>query len=176
MKTAFILKDYFSYDDKESILAQLQAHSKEWGAIPFLLSLLKDGSFHQKLGKGSLYLLLDEEKLTDGKPSLASFLTFCDRDEIESNLKPWIGFVFTAPAYRGRHLAGQIIEHCMNNVAALYPESEYVYVSSDEKGLYEKYGFEFVGKMKNVWGEDSGIFRRKIEKETNEIRRFQWKK
>ena len=137
--------------------------------IPFLLSLLKEGSFHQKLGKGSLYLLLDEEKLTDGKPSLASFLTFCDRDEIESNLKPWIGFVFTAPAYRGRHLAGQIIEHCMNNVAALYPESEYVYVSSDEKGLYEKYGFEFVGKMKTIWGEDSGIFRRKIEKEANKI-------
>lgn len=169
MKDKLILKDYFSYEDKESILAQMQAHSKEWGAIPFLLSLLKDGSFHQKLGKGSLYLLLDEEKLTDGKPSLASFLTFCDRDEIESNLKPWIGFVFTAPAYRGHHLAGQIIEHCMNNAAALYPESEYVYVSSDEKGLYEKYGFEFVGKMKNVWGEDSGIFRRKIEKEANKI-------
>ena len=169
MKTAFILKDYFSYEDKESIQAQLQILSKEWRAISFLLSLLKDGSFHQKLGKGSLYLLLDEEKLTDGKPSLASFLTFCDRDEIESNLKPWIGFVFTSPAYRGHHLAGQIIEHCMNNAAPLYPESEYVYVSSDEKGLYEKYGFEFVGKMKSIWGEDSGIFRRKIEKEANKI-------
>ena len=48
-----ILKNYFSYEDKESILVQLQAHSKEWGAIPFLLSLLKEGSFHQKLGKGS---------------------------------------------------------------------------------------------------------------------------
>lgn len=34
--------------------------------------ILKDGSFHQKLGKGSLYLLLDEEKLTDGKLTLAS--------------------------------------------------------------------------------------------------------
>ena len=138
LKSTFILKDYFSYEDKESILAQMQAHSKEWGAIPFF--------------------------------------TFCDRDEIESDLKPWIGFVFTAPAYRGHHLAGQIIEHSMNNAAALYPESEYVYVSSDEKGLYEKYGFEFVGKMKTIWGEDSGIFRRKIEKEANEIRRYQWKK
>ena len=136
----------------------MQAHSKEWGAIPFLLSLLKEGSFHQKLGKGSLYLLLDEEKLTDGKPSLASFLTFCDRDEIESNLKPWIGFVFTAPAYRGHHLAGQIIEHCMNSAAALYPESEYVYVSSDEKGLYEKYGFEYIGEFDSIYGGADGLF------------------
>ncbi|MCR5316922.1 MAG: YjjG family noncanonical pyrimidine nucleotidase [Treponema sp.] len=163
LKSTFTLRDYFSYEDKESILTQLQALSKEWGAISFLLSLLKEGSFHQKLGKGSLYLLLDDAKLIGGKPTLASFLTFCERDEIESNLKPWIGFVFTSSAYRGHHLAGRIIEHCMNNAAALYPESEYVYVSSDEKGLYEKYGFEFVGKMKSVWGKDSGIFRKKIK-------------
>ena len=90
MKSTFILKDYFSYEDKESILAQMQAHSKEWGAISFLLSLLKDGSFHQKLGKGSLYLLLDEEKLTDGKPSLAFFLTFCDRDGTPALQEPWL--------------------------------------------------------------------------------------
>ena len=49
MKDKLILNDFFSYEDKESILAQMQAHSKEWGAIPFLLSLLKEGSFHQKL-------------------------------------------------------------------------------------------------------------------------------
>ena len=44
-----------------------------------------------------------------------------------------------------------------------YPESEYVYVSTDEEGLYEKYGFEFFGKMKTVWGEESRVYRRKIK-------------
>jgi hypothetical protein len=100
-----ILKDYFSYDDKESILAQLQDIQAEWGAISFLLSLLKDGTFHEKLGKGSLYLLLDDENLTGRKSTLASFASFCDKDEIKTELKPWIGFVFTSPSYRGRHLA-----------------------------------------------------------------------
>ena len=41
MKDKLILKDYFSYDDKESILAQMQAHSKEWGAIPFFAFTFK---------------------------------------------------------------------------------------------------------------------------------------
>ena len=157
-----ILKDYFSYDDKESILAQLQDLQAEWGAISFLLSLLKDGTFHEKLGKGSLYLLLDDEKLTSGKSTLASFASFCDKDEIESELKPWIGFVFTSPSYRGRHLAGKIIAHCMKIAGALYPESEYVYVSSEEKGLYEKYGFEPFERSKSVWDDDTVIFRKKI--------------
>ena len=162
-----ILKDYFSYDDKESILAQLQDLQAEWGAIPFLLSLLKDGTFHKTLGKGSLYLLLDDENLTDGKSTLASFATFCDKDEIKTELKPWIGFVFSSPSYRGRHLAGKIIAHCMKIAGALYPESEYVYVSSSEKGLYEKYGFEPFEKSKSVWGDDTVIFRKKNNMENS---------
>ena len=154
--------DYFAYDDKSSILSQLEKLQPEWRAIGFLLSLLKDGSFHEKLGKGAFFILLDEENLTTGKPSVASFATFCDKDEVITELKPWIGFVFTAPTYRGRHLAGKIIEQCMENAASSYPESEYVYVSTDEKGLYEKYGFEFFAKMKTVWAEESSCYRRKI--------------
>ena len=34
----------------------------EWRAIGFLLSLLKEGTFHEKLGDGTLYILLDFEK------------------------------------------------------------------------------------------------------------------
>lgn len=155
-------EDYFSFDDKTSILSQLEQLQSEWKAIGFLLSLLKEGSFHEKLGNGSLFILLDEEKLTDGTPSVASFVTFCDRDEVVADLRPWIGFVFTVPAYRGRHLAGKIIEHCMKIAEIAYPDSEYVYVSTDEEGLYEKYGFDFFEKMKTVWGEESRVYRRKI--------------
>ena len=43
-----------------------------------------------------------------------------------------------------------------------YPESEYVYVSTDEEGLYEKYGFDFFEKMKTGWGEESRVYRRMI--------------
>ena len=154
--------NYFDYDDKTSIISQLEILQGEWRAIGFLLSLLKEGTFHEKLGNGALFILLDEEKLTDGKPSVASFATFCDRDEVISELRPWIGFVFTVPAWRGRHLAGKIIESCMKVAETAYPESEYVYVSTDEEGLYEKYGFEFFTKMKTGWGEESRVYRRMI--------------
>ena len=76
-----------------------------------MLSLLKEGTFHEKLGDGTLYILLDEEKLTDGKPSVASFATFCDRDEVISELRPWIGFVFTFPAFRGKRHIARLMDH-----------------------------------------------------------------
>ncbi|EID84958.1 hypothetical protein MSI_15540 [Treponema sp. JC4] len=153
--------NYFDYDDKTSIISQLEILQGEWRAIGFLLSLLKEESFHEKLGNGFLYILLDEDKITNGKPTVASFVTFCDRDEVISEFRPWIGFVFTTPVYRGRRLAGKIIEHCMKVAETAYPESEYVYVSTDEEGLYEKYGFDFFEKMKTVWGEESRVYRRK---------------
>ena len=154
--------NYFDYYDKTSIISQLEILQGEWRAIGFLLSLLKEESFHEKLGNGFLYILLDEDKITNGKPTVASFATFCDKDEVISEFRPWIGFVFTAPAYRGRRLAGKIIEHCMKVAETAYPESEYVYVSTDEEGLYEKYGFDFFEKMKTGWGEESRVYRRKI--------------
>lgn len=120
------------------------------------------GDFSRKAWKWGTFYSLDEEKLTDGRPSVASFATFCDRDEVVADLRPWIGFVFTVPAWRGRRLAGKIIEHCMKVAETVYPESEYVYVSTDEEGLYEKYGFEFFERMKTVWGEESRVYRRKI--------------
>ena len=34
-----------------------------------------------------------------------------------------------------------------------------LYVSSEEEGLYEKYGFTFWKKMKTIWGEQTQVFR-----------------
>lgn len=38
--------NYFDYDDKTSIISQLEILQGEWRAIGFLLSLLKEGTFH----------------------------------------------------------------------------------------------------------------------------------
>jgi predicted acetyltransferase len=159
-----ILTDYYSYDDKASILSQLDLLRSKWEAIPLLYSLLKEDKFHETLGNGTLMLLLDDEKLTDGKPTIAAFSTFADIDEVDSPLKPWIGFVFTDPDYRGRHLMGQIIESCMKKAATDYPESDYVYISTAETGLYEKYGFEFFQDMTSRWNGQTRGYRRKIER------------
>ena len=161
--------NYFEYDDKPELLSQLEKGAEHWRAIPFLISLLKDGTFHEHLGNGGLYLLLEEcacEKAeTKKQEEVASFISFCDKDEIEApELKPWIGFVFTFPKWRGHHLAGKLIDYCCSTLAPkLYPEAQAVFVSTDETGLYEKYGFIYKFQMKSVWGDESRIYSRQLE-------------
>ena len=159
-----LLTDFYSYSAQNSILSQLDKLQTAWEAIPLLYSLLKEDKFHSTLGNGTLMLLLDEEKLTDGKPTIAAFATFCDVDEVDSPLRPWIGFVFTSPDYRGRHLMGQIIEFCMSEAPKRYPDSDYVYISTAETGLYEKYGFEFFQNLTSRWNGQTRGYRRKIQK------------
>ncbi len=154
--------DFFQYEDKDSILAQLEDMKNEWGAIPLLISLIKENKFHSILGNGTMWILLDEEKLTKGSPTIAAFANFADQDEIDTPLRPWIGFVFTNPLYRGRRLMGQIIEHCMKTADKAYPDSEYVYISTGEIGLYEKYGFSYFQQMTSRWNGETRIYRRKI--------------
>ena len=37
---------------------------------------------------------------------------------------------------------------------------ENVYISTDHVGLYEKYGFEFVGTIKTIYGGESRVYRK----------------
>ena len=156
--------DFFAYENKDAILKQLENMQKGWGAIPLLVKLLKEGTFHSTLGNGTMWVLVDDEKLTDGVPTVAAFANFCDIDEIDTDLHPWIGFVFTVAAYRGRRLMGQIIEHCMKLAVTAYPDSEYVYISTGETGLYEKYGFTYWQQMTSRWNGETRVYRRKIER------------
>ena len=141
------------YEDaanREQWLEQLK--NCDWKAGAFLYSLLKENRFHGRYGKKAKVLLL-----TDGT-KLASFCTYAEKDEIpDTERKPWIGFVYTYPEYRGRRLMGKLIAR----VKELAREDGYdtVYVSTREQGLYEKYGAEFVAEMKDTWGEDSRVFR-----------------
>ncbi len=156
--------DFFQYKDKDSIISQLDDLKNEWGAIPLLISLIKENKFHSTLGNGTMCVLLDDENLKNGKARVAAFANFCDIDEIDTDLHPWIGFVFTATAYRGRRLMGLLIEHCMKLAATSYPDSEYVYISTGEKGLYEKYGFSYYQQMTSRWNGETRVYRRKIER------------
>lgn len=44
-----MIKNYFelSYQHQQNILSQLEAGKSHWRAIPFLLELLKNGTFHE---------------------------------------------------------------------------------------------------------------------------------
>jgi len=143
--------DYFKDDRQEHWLGQIAQY--EWRAARFLGQLLAEGSFYSTLGQGTLYLLVDGEKLV-------SFLTLAERDCIdEPAWTPWIGFVHTSPEYRGMRCAGKLIDHAVS-VAGQHG-AEQVYICTDHVGLYEKYGFSYLENRVSVYGEDSRVYRRR---------------
>lgn len=96
--------------------------------MPFILNCLKkegkpqvsptDGGFHDLLGPGHLFLMLDENNEQRGQtPRLAAFVSLTRNDEVDITVEgreswsPWIGFVFTYPEYRGQHLSEKLIFH-----------------------------------------------------------------
>ena len=161
-----MVKNYFDLpvEHKQNVLSKLEASQNLWGAIPFLLELLKKGTFHEYLGNGQLLLLLDENEFVGGFPVLKAFVTLCDKDEvIAPELFPWIGFVFTFPEYRGKRVSGLLIDYAIKLAKKLYPESENVYISTDSVGLYEKYGFLFMEERDTVWGEKTRVYKRSIK-------------
>lgn len=143
--------DYFQDNRRAHWLDQLR--QVEWRAARLLEQLLTDGTFHQLLGRGTLFLL------TDGD-ALVSFLTLAERDCIDdASLAPWIGFVHTSPAYRGRRCAGRLLEHAVR-VAGEYGAKQ-VYICTDHAGLYEKYGFTYLTNRISIYGEDSRVLVRR---------------
>ena len=128
--------------------------SCDWRAAVFLADLLEHHKFHATLGRGSLFMMTDGERLV-------SFCTVTQKDCIDDDrLFPWIGFVFTVPAYRGQRCSERVI-------AAACAEAEKqgfdkVYLATDHVGLYEKYGFVYMENRTDVYGEESRIYYKKL--------------
>lgn len=137
-------------DRRELWLAQMENCS--WRAGRYLYTLLKEDRFQKQYGETSRVLLLTERE------KLVSFCTYAERDEIpDTELKPWMGFVYTDPEYRGRRLMGRLIARVKE--LARENGSDALYISSEEQGLYEKYGGAFIRTMKTGRGEETRVFR-----------------
>ena len=143
--------DYFHTDDQPHWLATIAEN--EWRAAKFLAELLAKGDFHCTLGEGTVYLL------TEGD-DLVSFLTLAERDCVDVPYGPWIGFVHTAPEYRGHRHVGKLIDHAC--AVAREQGVQRVYLCTDHVGLYEKYGFTYLENRVSVYGEDSRIYVREV--------------
>ena len=140
--------DYFRADNQPHWLSAI-AHN-EWRAAKYLARRLENGEFHQEFGKCTVYLLTEGDKLI-------SFLTLTERDCIDApEYTPWIGFVHTAPEYRGQRRIGKLIDHACA-VAREYGAAR-VYLATDHIGLYEKYGFSYLENRVDREGEDSRIY------------------
>lgn len=145
--------NYFDSDRQDYWLREIR--KGDWGAAGFLYELLSKGTFHDTVGEKSKVLLL-----ADGD-RLISFCTYAEKDDIPStDLTPWMGFVYTFPAYRGHRYVGLLMDE-IERIAIKDGVSE-VYISTNHIGLYEKYGCEFKAEMKDMEGERSRVYVKKI--------------
>ena len=141
---------YYDTVKPEWWLAKIR--ESDWVAGQYLYQLLKEDRFRETAGEKAKLLLL-----TDGS-SLASFCSYAERDDIpDTDLKPWIGFVYTFPEYRGRRLMGKLISRAKE--LAREDGFDTIYIATREEGLYEKYGASFQTVMQNADGEDTRIYR-----------------
>lgn len=147
--------DFYSSKDKELWLSQLR--QCDWRAGEYLCYLIDSGRFYDVLGKSSqLFLLCKGDKLL-------SFCALTERDRVETDLTPWVGFVYTYPFARGKRLMGTLFEKVKSVAAAR--GSDTLYLTTDHVGLYEKYGFDFMCMMKEQNGEDTRIYKINVNKE-----------
>jgi len=143
--------DFFACESQPQWIAAIA--DNEWRAAHFLAELLTKGEFHNAVGEGTVYLLTDGDELV-------SFLTLAERDCVEAPYGPWIGFVHTAPAYRGHRHIGKLIDHAC--AAAKEHGAARVYLCTDHVGLYEKYGFAYLENRVSIYGEDSRVYIRDL--------------
>lgn len=143
--------DYFKSDKPEHWLAEIK--KSDWRAAETLVRFIEEKTFHDNLGKGTLLLLADGNKLV-------SFLTFADKDCIDDEkLSPWVGFVYTFPEHR---YVGKLIRRC-EEVAAEKGVPQ-IYVCTDHVGLYEKYGFSYMENRVDIYGVDSRVYFKTVSK------------
>lgn len=145
--------EYFTTEDKEYWLSKIK--ESDWGAGQFLYELLQNQTLKQLVGEHTKVLML-----VDGA-NLVSYCTFAEKDDIQpTELTPWIGWVYTFPAYRGNHYAGKLLQHA--EILAAEAGIKNIYISTNHEGLYEKYGYEFFQIMKDIEGEDSKVYVRHL--------------
>lgn len=123
-----------------------------WRAGGYLAKLMCENAF------------AEEERvvvaLVDG--NIAGFCTYAKKDELpeEYDFTLFIGFMFVDEKYRGKRLSEKLIQtacnHAMNNGFTK------MYIMSGEIGLYEKYGFEFLGMYQTIYDSEDQLFVKEI--------------
>lgn len=143
--------DYFESENRAHWLDEIA--KSDWSAGELLHGWLTDGVFREKTGEGSTVLLL-----TDGE-KLVSFCTYAERDDIpDTELTPWMGFVYTFPAYRGHRYAGVLMEDVLRR--ARDDGHAWIHISTDHVGLYEKYGCAHYTTLTEVNGYPARVYRK----------------
>ena len=148
------IKDFSEIQNQNYWLIKIK--SADWRAAKYLAELLETNEFYTLCGSTSKVFLLIENQ------DLISFCTFAEKDDIpNTDLTPWIGFVYTFPQFRGKHRIGKLIEHIY--LLAKNQGFKNLYISTDQQGLYENFGFSYDRTLKDRLGEDTLVYKRSLE-------------
>ena len=148
------IKELSELENKSYWISKIK--EADWSAAKYLADLLDSGDFYKLCGPSSKVFLLTDN--TD----LISFCTYAEKDDIQdTDLTPWIGFVYTFPQFRGKRRIGKLIEHIYRLAKSEGVQS--LYISTDQQGLYENFGAIYACTLKDIHGEDSLIYKLAIE-------------
>ncbi|MBO4524148.1 GNAT family N-acetyltransferase [Ruminococcus sp.] len=124
------------------------AENCSWRAGKYLANLMRINSFK------------DWERVFaafDGDDPMG-FCTLTEKDELDPKYpySPLIGFVFVDESFRGRRISEKMIHKAIEYSRSIGYNK--IYVMSSEKGLYEKYGFVYIGDYENIYNEKEQLF------------------
>ena len=124
------------------------AEKCSWGAGKKLAELMRKDFF--KDWERVFAAFEDEEPV--------GFCTLTEKDELDPKYpySPLIGFVFVDEAHRGKRISEQMINTVLGYAKSIGYDK--VYVMSGEKGLYEKYGFSYMGDFESIYGGKDQLF------------------
>lgn len=138
--------EYKYSEDKEKLLKFLE--NAEWKPGPLTAKIIKDGKYEEKFGEdGGLFFYLEYD-------SPLAFGALVKEDYIRKpGLKPWIAMIYVDPKARGNRLSEKMILFLENKARKLGYDK--VYIVTQHKGLYEKYGYKLQEVIHgSIHGED----------------------
>lgn len=108
-----------------------------WTAGQFLAERMTNNEF---LDWERVMAVVDDDKIV-------GFAVFSEKDGLpkEYDQTPYISLVFVDEAYRGERLSQKLIQHTINYAKGL--KYKIIYLKSEHRGLYEKYGFEKIAEF-----------------------------
>ena len=148
--TIISIREYPEY--KEKAIAYFQ---NSWRSV---LPIIYEDCIHHSIGaRDNLpqWYLLELNKKIIGCAGLITN-DFISRGD----LYPWICALFIDENYRGNAFASLLMEKAEKDSKSF--GFEYVYLSTDHEGYYEKYGFKYIGQGYHPWGEESRIYEKKL--------------
>lgn len=66
----------------------------------------------------------------------------------DKSMFPWLGFLFTYPDYRGNRYSEKLLKYVEEEAKS--ENYLIVYLRTDHTGLYEKYGYTYLGESINA--------------------------